>query len=250
MDTMTAQIQTGWDVITTDGEKIGGVEEVGAGSLHVTKGIIFPSDLYVPNSAIASVEDGAVYLNVAQGDIDGLGWDQPTDEAVYADNDQMVASQTTDYAAPTDFAQSDTEAVVDEPLQTHDTDSIRVQRYEEDLQAQKQAVDAGEVTIRKDVVQEQETLDVPVTREEVQISRSTVDRPVGDSEQAFQDGDTIRVPIVEEQVTVTKEPRIVEEIEIQKVAHQDTETVSDSVRREEVYVDEQTDGTTSDPTRR
>jgi uncharacterized protein (TIGR02271 family) len=64
-----------------------------------------------------------------------------------------------------------------------------------------------------------------------------VNREATSDDTAFTDsGDTLRVPIREEQVVVSKEPRVVEELEIRKVATQDTEQVSDTVRREEVDV--------------
>jgi hypothetical protein len=34
-------------------------------------------DLYVPASAISSVENEAIYLNVAQRDVSEMGWSQP-----------------------------------------------------------------------------------------------------------------------------------------------------------------------------
>jgi len=43
---------------------------------------------------------------------------------------------------------------------------------------------------------------------------------------------------MEEQVEIRKVPRAVEEIEISKVATQDTERVEDTVRREEVDIQE------------
>jgi uncharacterized protein (TIGR02271 family) len=54
-------------------------------------------------------------------------------------------------------------------------------------------------------------------------------------------GESIRVPIREEQVNVTKTPRVVEEIEISTVPREETRTVSDTVRREEIRVDQSGD---------
>src|SRR5207249_3064661 len=74
----------------------------------------------------------------------------------------------------------------------------KVRLREEELQANKERVQAGEVGIRKDVVSEEKTLDVPVNREEVYIERHPVsgevpaDRPIGEQ------SETYRVPVSEE----------------------------------------------------
>ena len=107
-----------------------------------------------------------------------------------------------------------------------------VQLRQEELQARPRPVEAGEIEIRKDVVAEQQTLEVPKTREEVVIDRRPVarrpaDRPVGDDE-----GETLRVPVHEEQVSVETQPIVTEEIEVRKRQVQETEQVSGDVRRE------------------
>ena len=114
-----------------------------------------------------------------------------------------------------------------------------VQLREEELQARKTPVETGEVGIRKDVVEEQRTMDVPVRREEVVVERHPVerrpsDRPVGE-------GGTIEVPVREEEVSVEKRPVVTEEVEIGKRAVQDTERVSGTVRREEARVEREGD---------
>ena len=112
----------------------------------------------------------------------------------------------------------------------------RIELREEELRAQKRPVEVGEVQVRKEVVEEQRTMDVPVTREEVYVERHPVegrevsDRPIGE-------GDTIRVPVREEEVTVEKQPVVREEIEIGKRQVQDTEQVSGTVRREVADID-------------
>ena len=118
-------------------------------------------------------------------------------------------------------------------------DRRTVELREEELRARKQPVEAGEVGIRKEVVTEQQTMDVPVTREEVTIERRPTeprpaDRPIGE-------GEEIRVPVREEQVRVEKEPVVREEIDIGKRQVQETERVSGEVRREEARIERQGD---------
>jgi uncharacterized protein (TIGR02271 family) len=252
-----SQIQSGWDVYGSDGDKIGDVSDVGPNYVLVTKGFLFTKDIYIPTSAITGIENERVYLNVAKDQVDSMGWDQApvsdtgygtaaygttsdTTGTTYTDEDSTTVSTQTTTAdtgyTPVQPVQQYTTTETTQPTTT-DQDNLRVQRYEEELQAQKVARQAGEVRINKDVVEEQRTLDVPVTREEVHIESHVVDRPATDTSQAFQEG-TISVPVREEDVQVRKEVRVAEELEIDKTAVQDTERVSDTVRKEVVNVEQ------------
>ena len=249
-----SNVRAGWDVYGSDGEKIGDVGDVGSNHLMVTKGFLFTKDLYIPTSAITSIDQDRVYINVAKGQIDGMGWDQApagdtgygttttdTTTGTYTDQDSTsVRSQTTTddtgYAAQSsqDYATSERWA----PTQGGDVDDdIRVQRHEEELQAQTVERQAGEVRVSKDVVEEQQTLEVPVTREQVTVRSTDVSGTDADTSQAFQGG-TISVPVREEGVEVDKQVRVAEELEIDKTAVQDTERVTDTVRKERVNVQE------------
>ena len=75
---------------------------------------------------------------------------------------------------------------------------------EERLNVSKERVQTGEVSLHKEVITEQKTINVPVTHEEVVIEQhpataGQVDNtPIGE-------GETIRVPVNEEQVNVSKD---------------------------------------------
>lgn len=243
-------IQSGWDVYGSDGEKIGDVSDIGANYVLVTKGFLFTKDIYIPMSAISGIEQDRVYVNASKDQIDNMGWDQaPMEDTGYTaqtsgvtnyettaamDNDAIMTSQTTTTA--------DTDYVVAQPVQTQttdvvDDDTLRVRRYEEELQAQKVAREAGAVRVSKDVVEEQQTLEVPVTREEVHVRSVTVDRAATDTTDAFKEG-VIEVPVREEDVTVSKSARVAEELEIEKRAVQETERVTDTVRKERVNIEQ------------
>jgi len=116
----------------------------------------------------------------------------------------------------------------------------RLQLREEQLVANKERVQAGEVAIGKRVVEEQKTLEVPVTRQEVFIERHAVDRrPV--AEPIAETGEVIRVPVTEERVNVEKQTVVTGEIEVGKRAVQETQRVSDTLRREEAVVEREGD---------
>jgi hypothetical protein len=70
-----ADLKPGWDVLTNDGRRLGRIREVGQHFLEVS-GHPFSPALFVPASAIANVEDEAVHLNVASGEVDAMGWQQ------------------------------------------------------------------------------------------------------------------------------------------------------------------------------
>jgi uncharacterized protein (TIGR02271 family) len=116
-------------------------------------------------------------------------------------------------------------------------DTIQVK--EERLRAEKHPVQAGEVTVRKEVHTETKTVEVPVQREEVVIERTPVHgRAAAD---VIREGEEIRIPVREEQVNVSKEAVVTEEVRVGKRVVQDTERVSGQVRKEEVKVEQKGD---------
>jgi len=115
----------------------------------------------------------------------------------------------------------------------------KIQVREEELQAQKRPVEAGEVRVRKEVHTEHKTIDVPVQHEEVVIERRPAHGQVAAGD--LREGEEIRIPVREEQVDVTKRAVVTEEVEVGKRVVQDTERVSGDVRKEEVRVERQGD---------
>jgi photosynthetic reaction center H subunit len=109
-------------------------------------------------------------------------------------------------------------------------------RSEEELAIGKRRVEAGEVDIRKTV--ETEHVRQPVTRkrEEVEIERRPVEG--GRSASSANLGqDEIRVPITEEEVVVEKRPVVKEELVVRKREVEDTEEVEADLRKERIEVD-------------
>jgi uncharacterized protein (TIGR02271 family) len=133
----------------------------------------------------------------------------------------------------------------------------RIQLRGEMLRAVKQKVEKGEIRLRKDIVTENQTISVPVTREEVVVEQVSAGeaRPLSGT---IGDEGEIRIPVSEERVSVVKEPVVTGEVRVQKRAVQDNQQVSDTVRHEEVRVEKQgsvdvndkmTDKTTTDKTK-
>lgn len=129
-------------------------------------------------------------------------------------------------------AQSATSDVQDE---FHQPRSLKLR--EERLNVSKERVQAGEVGLHKEVITEQKTVNVPVTREEVVIERHSVKGEQIDNSTPIGEGEIIRVPVNEEQVNVTKSTVVTGEVAIGKRAVTETQQVTDTVRREEAHIE-------------
>lgn len=268
-------VTEGADVVGSDGDKVGEVVNAYPDYIVVKKGFFFPSDYYIPSSAIANVDEGHVYLNVTKDEAMNqdpswenepvsttttTGFDDTaattTGDAYTTDSDVATSTTATglgSYAADTGSQETVTTAstnleVDEEPYiheqdtpRTHtaDNETIRVALAEEELSARTREVDLGSVEVHKEVVAEEQTLDVPVTEERVNVERRVVDRAVDVDDDVFEEG-TIEVPVRGEEVEVLKEARVTEEVRIDKERIQGTERVTDTVRHEEVRIDDTT----------
>jgi len=119
---------------------------------------------------------------------------------------------------------------------TNDAD-IRVPVVEEELVVGKRQGELGRVRIHRDVVEEQQSVDVPLQRERVTVERVAVSGTSGANlGDAFQERD-IDVPVMGEEAVVGKRVREVEEVRLHKEAVTEQQQVSDTVRKERVIVD-------------
>jgi uncharacterized protein (TIGR02271 family) len=94
-------------------------------------------------------------------------------------------------------------------------DQEHIELREEELRVEKERVEAGEVRLRKEVVEENKTMDVPVTREEVVVEKRSVGGRRPASGQVGED-EEISVPVMEEQIEVEKTPVVREEVSLKK----------------------------------
>jgi uncharacterized protein (TIGR02271 family) len=121
--------------------------------------------------------------------------------------------------------------------------TIRVPVREERLEVEKRQADLGEVQVRKTVTSEQKTVPVELMREEVHVEqRDVADRPAteGDLKDAFKEG-TMRVPVRGEEAVAHKETIVTGEVVIDKTRTTETEQFTDTIRKEQVKVDEHYD---------
>jgi uncharacterized protein (TIGR02271 family) len=120
---------------------------------------------------------------------------------------------------------------------TTDEDELRVKRSEEKLAAGTREREAGQLKVRKRVRTDRETIEVPTRHEEVSVERVPAS---GEATEAEIGEDEVVVPVTEEEVVVGKRPVVKEEVRIRKDVVQDTETVEEDVRREEIEVEDET----------
>jgi uncharacterized protein (TIGR02271 family) len=113
-----------------------------------------------------------------------------------------------------------------------------IQLLGEVLRVHKDRVSRGEVRIRKEVITETQTVQVPVTREELVIERRPVDQAtpatgsIGESE--------IRIPLSEERASVDTSTVVREEVALGKKPIQEVRDLTGEVRREELVVEDPT----------
>ena len=120
-------------------------------------------------------------------------------------------------------------------------------RSEERLVAGTQTVETGRARLRKHVVTETETVQVPVSHEEVTIEREPITDANRDA--AYSGGDITEeeheVTLTAEKAVVGTETEAVERVRLGKETVTGTETVSGEVRKEQIEMDDPT-GTARD----
>lgn len=127
----------------------------------------------------------------------------------------------------------DHEAHVNDGLDENHT----IKLHEEQLKVRKERESLGQVEISKHTIHDTKTVEVPVQREEVHITRTNTQGGFADDD-AFQD-ETIVVPLSEETVHVDKETVVSGEVNVDKSVETHREQVSEDLRREIVDVEDQ-----------
>ena len=149
-------------------------------------------------------------------------------------DEKKAATHTTDAAATERKA-----GVADDAAAARTNNDGELIRSEEQLNVNKERVATGEARLRKYVVTDTETVEVPVEREEVRVERTPINAEdaknyngaiSGDSEEAS-------VTLHEERVNVNKETVPVEKINLKKNTVRDTETHTEELRKEQIDTD-------------
>lgn len=78
------EIPEGVEVYSSDGKNLGKVIQSSANTIVVEKGFVFPTDYYIPTSAIERMGDDMVYLTVTKDEAMDRGWEnEPVEQESY-----------------------------------------------------------------------------------------------------------------------------------------------------------------------
>ncbi|HYH17206.1 MAG TPA: DUF2382 domain-containing protein [Azospirillum sp.] len=116
------------------------------------------------------------------------------------------------------------------------TDEQRLPLHEEVLSVGKRTVEGDRVRITTRVLEREQTAEQDLDSEEVEVVRVPVGRPVDAVPETRQEGDVLIVPVVEEELVVTKRLVLKEELHIRKRTTTRTERITATLRSEEAVV--------------
>lgn len=183
---------------------------------------------------------GAVDLDSREAEWRSEGW------SGYDANAATPVAGTAGYGATTSDATRDMRTGVSGEARDRE-DYIPV--AEESLRVGKREVDHGRVRIRSYVVETPVEEHVSLRQETVHLDRNPVDRAAAAGDRLFEER-SIEAEEHSEEAVVSKEARVVEEVRLSKDVQERDQTVSDTVRRTEVEIeDERTGSTLSDEDR-
>ncbi len=202
----------------------------------------------IPIAAVVSAGGGAVQLRegtdaALRGDFARDAFHALDDRTADAEN----AGVATHGGAPLRDAEPDA-VVIERPgaataqagqLATAQEGALRVPVAEERLTVGTREVELGAVEIRKTVTEEQRTVPVTLTHEEVHVQERTVTERPATGTDLFAEG-TMRVTLHGEEAVVAKEVVVTGEVVIDKERVIEEGRLTDTVRKEHVEVEEKT----------
>jgi len=185
--------------------------------------------LHIPTRLVGQVRENTILLNVSCEEATRVGQSGSQTTRSF----DTVTTTTSATAAVAGPSAGITELAAGE--------SLRVPVIEETLSATKQWQQVGMLEIRKTVRTVNQDLDVAVQYEEATVERVPVNRVLADGETLAprQDGNTLIVPVIHEELVVMKRRVLVEEVRITKRLQTATQHFSEPVQREEVEITQQ-----------
>lgn len=125
----------------------------------------------------------------------------------------------------------------DRAATTRAADDNSIVRSEEQLDVQKEQVQSGKARLRKYVVEDKETVEVPVTREEVRVERTPISEADADNFRGEIGEDEASVVLNEERVDVQKRTVPVEKVSLEKDQVTETERHTETLAKEQIETD-------------
>jgi uncharacterized protein (TIGR02271 family) len=124
-----------------------------------------------------------------------------------------------------------------QPRESGDEIAAEVPLSEEEVKVGKRTVGAGEVNLQKKVSTEQVNVPIELKREDVVIERVPAHETDPAGKEPFQE-ERVEVPLSREEPVVEKETRVTGGVRVRKTEGTERETIQESVRREDVDIDE------------
>jgi uncharacterized protein (TIGR02271 family) len=192
-------------------EDLGEVQEIQGNYVLVQKGMINKEKFYIPKDQAESYDGNVIKFSFSEQDLSQFQREPPN---IYGE-DTMQEQQTNQ--------ETETEEEANIPL------------TEERLDVSKKSQE-DQATITKKPVKETKTVEVPLTREEVNIERRP---PKGGSEKEAQNAPVqsekeIKIPVRREEAEITKKPYVKEEVAVKKKKVTDNKKVTEDVTSEEL----------------
>ena len=217
----------------------GGVGGVAGGLLGALVGSGIPEE----HAAVyeTGVKSGGIVLRAAPRTAEDAlfiesKWKACGGQQIYTNATQ----QTTTTARP--VAETTAKPVVDTTTRRDtNTGEVAIPVIEEQLNVGKRTVESGGVNVRTTVTETPVEETVSLRDENVTVNRRVVDRDVTDADMAAIKDGNFTVTERDEEAVVGKTARVVGEVVVGKDVTERTETVSDTVKRTDVDVEDLTD---------
>jgi uncharacterized protein (TIGR02271 family) len=191
-----------------DDSDFGEVHKVGQHYVLTEKSMLSKEKFYIPKYLVQGFDGHTLWFNASKDQL--LGWKRDS---------------------PPDYNEYSNYRTQESPVDVE----TRIPLVEERLNVSKRT-STSEATITKEPVTETRTVEVPVTHEELVVER----RPAGEStaqattERPVQSKTDMKVQLNKEEIQVTKEPYVKEEVVVNKRPVTETRTVSDTMTSEKV----------------
>ncbi len=124
-----------------------------------------------------------------------------------------------------------------EPVNSAQTETNTVLPIiQEEAVINKRVVETGKVTISKKISEHEEIVDVPLFQEKVDVERVPINQVVQERPAVRQDGETMIIPVVQEQVFYQKRLMLVEELHVRKQVVETHQPQKITLVKEEVEI--------------
>lgn len=150
---------------------------------------------------------------------------------------RVMNTNPTNPTNPPDYVSQSTERAGASGDGTAESQSLTIPVIAEQLVVDKQMVETGRVRISKRVLEEEQTIDVPLIREQYDVERVPVNQYVDAPPAVRQEGDVTIYPVLREVLVTEKRLMLVEEVRVTKRQSETTDVQHVTLRREEVTVE-------------